>query len=180
MLSLPIILLDIITLVIIIMCGVSALKNGFLATILKKIAPLLSFFVALTGAQSVGPIYRNVAAKLAPSINALQNILQYVLGFITVFVLSMILLAVFAFLFKLLNGVVNGIPVLGVVNKIVCVLFGLFIGYFNANFFVYILRVLGTLFDSIDTAIAGSVITKFVAEHSIFGFVAEKITALFV
>ena len=173
------IILDIISLAIIIICTVSSLKSGFMSTIIKKIAPLLSFFVAMSGAESVGTVYVNASKKLVPSIEIVQKVLQFILGFITVFVLSMVILYVIAWLFKLLNSLVNTLPVISVINKIVCVLLGLFVGYFNANFFVYFLRVIGLISDTVSSAISGSILTKFIANHSIFEFVAHKIAALF-
>lgn len=173
------IILDVISLAIIIICTASSLKSGFMATIIKKIAPLLSFFVAMSGMKSVGPVYENVVKKLIPDVEIAQQLIRYALGFITVFVLSMVILYIIAWLFKLLNGFVNSLPVISVINKVVCVLLGVFVGYFNANFFVYFLRLVGLIFDSISSAIAGSFVTKFIANHSIFEFIAEKIAALF-
>lgn len=174
------IILDIIALILIIMSAVSALKNGFMHTIIKKLAPLLSFFVAVTGAKSLAPNFTTLAANISASIKPLQSVLAYVFAFIVAFVLSMIIFYIVAWLFKLLNKVVNTIPVLNIINKIISVILGIFVGYISATMFVYLMNVIAIASDSVEAAMANGVIVKFIEEHSVFAFIAEKVAGLFV
>lgn len=172
------IIFDIIAVILIVMSGVSALKNGFMNTIVKKMAPLLSLFVAATGAKTLAPHFDGLAAKVASKTEPLQPILEYVFAFIVVFVLAMVILYIVAWLFKLLNNVVNKIPVLNIINKIVSVILGLFVGYISATLFVYLMNIIGIASDAVAKGMADGVIVQFIEDHSVFAFIAEKVAGL--
>ncbi|MBE6638052.1 MAG: CvpA family protein [Ruminococcaceae bacterium] len=174
------IVLDVIALIIIAMCAISALKNGFMNKIIKKMAPLLSLIVAATGAKTVGPLFNKAAANMIKDNEMLQGVVKYALAFVILFVLSMIVLYIIAWIFKLINGFVNKIPVLGVINKIVCVILGAFVGYFNVTLFIYLLNIAGLAVSSISTAVADTILIKFVENHSLLELVAKKLAELFI
>ena len=173
------IILDIIAVAIIIACAVSSLKQGAMAKFIKSVAPILSAIAAASGAKSVGVHFAGVAKKIAPETEAVHSIIQFAFGFIIIFVLAMLVLFIIRKLFTWVNNLLNKIPGLGTVNKIVNVVLGILIGYFNANFFVYMMRGVGIFVESIETGLIDTVVCKFIGEHSVFEFVIEKIAGLF-
>ena len=67
------ILFDIIASVLILACAVSSLKNGFMATLIKKTAPLISAIAAFSGAKGMAPKFTKIADKIVPT---LQKVIQ--------------------------------------------------------------------------------------------------------
>ena len=182
------IIFDIIAISLILACAVSSLKNGFLYTLIKKTAPLISIIAAISGAKKIGANFSGLADKIAPSAaensvaatvtNPLHQIVEYVIGFVIIFVVSMLILWVLALLFKIFNSIVNKIPVLKIANRVLGVILGLFVGYFNANFFVYIIHFVGMFVDKVAVAISETAVCEFILNHSVFEAVAEKIVSL--
>ena len=172
------IILDILAIATIVGCIISSFKNGALATFIKRLAPVISFIVAGTAAKQIGPNFIGVAAKLVPDAAPVQEIISYAIGFLVVFIVSMIVLYIVAWLFKLLNKVVNSIPVVNVINKVICIALGAFIGYFSANFLVTLIQLIGGFSESIELAFLDTTVCKFISEHSIYGWVAETVAKL--
>ena len=173
------IILDIVAVAIILLCGVSSLKQGALAKFIKSVAPLLSAIAAVSGAKSVGVHFNGLAKKIAPETEAVHEIIQFALGFVIIFVLAMLILFLIRKLFTWVNSLIDKIPGFGTANKIINVVLGLLIGYFNANFFVYLMRGIGIFVESIEVGLYDTVICKFIGDHSVFEFVVEKIAGLF-
>ena len=173
------IIFDILAVAIILACAISSLKKGAMAKFIKSIAPMVSAIAAFSGAYSLGSHFKGLAEKIAPESDSIHFAIQFALGFVVIFALSMLILFIIRLLFTALNKILNSIPGLGLVNKIINVVLGLLIGYFNANFFVYFMRAIGMFVDAIETGMADTIICKFIGDHSVFEFVIEKLAGLF-
>lgn len=173
------IILDIVAVAIILICGITSLKQGAMAKFIKSVAPLFSAIAAFSGAKSLGVHFNGLAKKIAPETEAVHEMIQFALGFVVIFVVAMLVLFIIRKLFTWVNSLIDKIPGLGTVNKIVNVVLGLLIGYFNANFFVYVMRAIGLFVESIEVGLIDTAVCKFIADHSIFEFVVEKIAGLF-
>lgn len=173
------IILDIVAVAIILACGITSMKEGAMAKFIKSISPIVSAIAAVSGAKSVGVHFNSLAVKIAPETEMLHEVIQFALGFIIIFVLAMLILFLIRKIFVWVNRLVDKIPGFGTANKIINIVLGLLIGYFNANFFVYLMRGVGLFVESIEVGLYDTVICKFIGDHSVFEFVVEKIAGLF-
>ena len=113
------IIFDIIAVAIILICGITSLKQGAMSKFIKSVAPLFSAIAAFSGASTLGVHFEGVAKKIAPETEAIHSIIEFIIGFVIIFIVAMIILLFIGKLFSWVNSLVDKIPALGTVNKIV-------------------------------------------------------------